>query len=66
MFDPMPSLPIDDEHGVRIFGDALGDFDEVLVHCIGIAPRHERANKRDARQLRTTSIRYSYRSIHRG
>jgi len=38
----VPSCLIHDEDGVGIVGDVSGDFDQVLVHGMGIAPRHDK------------------------
>ncbi len=37
----MPSCPIHDEGGVRIAGDVSGYLGQMLVHGMGIAPRHD-------------------------
>lgn len=37
----VPSCLVHDEDGVRIVGDVSGDLDQMLVHGMGIAPRHD-------------------------
>ena len=37
----VPSCLIHDENGVRIIGNVSSDFDEMLVHGMSIAPRHD-------------------------
>lgn len=36
----VPSCLIHDEDGVGTLSDVSGDFDQMLVHGVGIAPRH--------------------------
>ncbi len=37
----MPSRLVHDEDSVGIVRDVAGDFDQVLVHGMGVAPRHD-------------------------
>lgn len=44
MVGHMPSRLVHDEDGVCVVGDIAGYLDQVLVHGMGVAPRHDESS----------------------
>src|ERR1700730_16107002 len=54
----VPTGTIEDHHGMRISGDLAADLVEMMVHCGGIADRHD--------QRRCFALRRADRTKHIG